>query len=226
MGQDTKDDSPEVDPRIERIVDRTVRKNIDQMTPVVQDVDTHLPDHVVRMMISLAAFGKTASAISKETGLPRRAVNAVVESPGGRMEIARLQSRLLEKDMKKFFMQIAPVAVNTAYDLMTSKKTKDHVKLAASEMFMDRAFGKPKQIIEETNINLAEVLSKLEGKKKDASENEPIDAEFERMAADNFAAMTRASERTQHDEEIRKSGRNAEDAAGDEETEGDWIDEI
>lgn len=155
----------------------------DPDSTAVQAQPGGLEPHSIRMILQLSAFGVTPREIAKQTKIKGSIIKAIVKSPSAQAEILRLQKQLFEKDFKQMFMRLLPTAVHTTFNLMTSKKVKDNVRLQAADILMDRALGKPKQVIEETHGGLAEVLEKLNGTNNESnSQNESIEAEFERIA--------------------------------------------
>ena len=183
---------PTFDPKqlknIEKAIETQVKDSSEDHIPQPRGIDLHKDAHILRSVLHFAAFGYSPQKVSELTGLTVSAVRNMTRSPSAQTEILRLQKQLFEKDFRQVFMQILPVAVNTAYGIMTSKKSRDSVKLQASVEFMDRALGKPKQTIENTETTLAQVLEKISGV-ADVKNDEPIEAEFEKMAKDNAAAM-------------------------------------
>lgn len=189
-----KNSVPPFDPKehekLQKEIETQVKGIVGDQVPNPRGVDLHKDPHILRSVLHFAAMGFTHKKISEHTGLSPGAVQAMTRSESAKAEILRLQTQFIEQDFRKVFMRILPVAVNTAYGIMTNKKARDQVRLAASEQFMDRALGKPKQVVESNDNALAKVLEKLSGTTDLGAQNdEPIEAEFEKMAKDNASAL-------------------------------------
>lgn len=184
--------NPPFDPLEQKYIQNEISKHakdvIESRIPQPRGIDFEKEPHIVRSVIHFSAMGITPLAISKQIGLAVDAVREIVRSKSAQDEIYRLQKQFIEKDFKQVFMRILPVAINTAQGIMMSKRTKDNVRLQAADIFMDRALGKPTQVIEEKNNLLSEILQKMSGETPKNSE-ETIEAEFEKLAEANSEAM-------------------------------------
>jgi len=118
-------------------------------------------EHVIRSVVHLAAFGVSVRQIGKSLGIPQTKVKLILKSITVQNEIYRIQEELYERDTKRMFMRMLPEAAAITYKMMKSKKTKDMTKLAAANMIMDRAIGKPTQHVVEEKSELKEVFAKL-----------------------------------------------------------------
>lgn len=138
-----------------------------------------ISDHVVRAVVHMAALGLADRVISKNLGIPMNRVKMILNSNSVKAEIERLQFDYFRKDAETMFKRLVPAAVQQIYKVMTKAATKDAQRLDASKYVVDRAFGKPKETIEQKTDILAQVYSALNNPEKFSSQSEPIDAEFE-----------------------------------------------
>lgn len=145
---------------------------------VQKEVQSNLPDsmdRICRAMAHYAAIGYPDRVIAKQLRVPTTIVTKILSSEQMKKEVLRMQDELYRHDYQKIFQRILPVAVNTAFKVMTSKKTKENVRVEAAFKFMDRALGKPKETVENKTTLVSEVMEVIA---KKAQEQKPIDAEF------------------------------------------------
>jgi hypothetical protein len=134
---------------------------------------------VLRAIIHLAAIGWSDLAISKRLGLTKNWVEAITKGKSVAAEIERIQVENYRRDYKEMFEQLVPQAVQNIFDLMVKKSYKESVRLEAAKYIVDRALGKPKETIETKNDMISQVFQLLGKQNPDASQNQPIDAQFE-----------------------------------------------
>jgi hypothetical protein len=72
--------------------------------------------------------------------------------------------------MDQIFTKILPEAVATTYSIMTSEKEKSTVRLEAAKQMIDRALGKPKEMIEQKTTIIADVFDEIKKAKENAIE--------------------------------------------------------
>ncbi len=139
-------------------------------------------DHVLRGVIHLAALSIPAQIISKSLAIPLKRVNALIAAEAVKLEIERIQMDHYARDAQKMFSRLVPAAVNEIFDLMTNKAGKESTRLDASKYIVDRALGKPKEILEAKTDLLADVFSQLH--RKQPEQPPTMEAEFSTVDED------------------------------------------
>lgn len=138
-------------------------------------------EQVARAIIHMASLGLTNRVISQNLGVSKRRVEITLESQSVRAEVERLQNLLFKRDYEEMFKRLVPTAVQNIFDLMVKKSNKESTRLEAAKYIVDRAIGKPKEtVIQKTDL-IAEVFQSLSHPKDKASQNQPIEAEFENV---------------------------------------------
>lgn len=132
----------------------------------------------IDVAIKLAACGVPLAAIAEDVGLSDREVSIILNDEKGKFEIRHLQHKYFQHDPQKRFKAMATRAEDVAADLMDETQ-RPNIRLAAAQVVLDRAHGKPPQTLEvgtSTIRTLFEQLDKrtFEAPQRNAPVEEPV----------------------------------------------------
>lgn len=153
----------------EKIIERL--DTMAQSLTKIQDLD-HRREHFYRMVIYYASIGFNDTTIAKQLNCQVSTVRRALASRSIKSEVDRLSTEVIKKQMDQIFTKILPEAVATTYSIMTSEKEKSTVRLEAAKQMMDRALGKPREMIEQKTTIIADVFDELKKAKENAIEVE------------------------------------------------------
>lgn len=167
-------------------VDRTKLKALcDEVSKMDEKNLDYASEHVIRGVIHLAALSIPNKVISRSLHIPVTRVESIVNSSTASAEITRIQIDHYNRDADHMFKRLVPAAVQNIFEIMVERAGKTSVRLDAAKYITDRALGKPKEILETKNDMLAQVFGALQEKKNNASQEQPIEAEFESLTPDD-----------------------------------------
>lgn len=136
--------------------------------------------HIKQVMVYMAMWGTPTREISEKLGISKNAVRTFIESESGRREIERLQGELLLQRPDEVFKAIAPQAVQVIYEIMKSKKERGNNRISAAFGILDRAFGKPTQVVDHKGSLISDLISQLDRIEKGVDvKSDTIDAQYE-----------------------------------------------
>lgn len=118
------------------------------------------PQH--EKILYLAAMGHNASRIADEMGMSLQSVSKILQSDRGQFRIAELQHHLYGKSIKKRFQSLASKAADVVENVLDDQNAKANIRLKAADMILDRAFGKPKQTIDQNVTNNQSIFEKID----------------------------------------------------------------
>jgi predicted transcriptional regulator len=119
-----------------------------------------------KAIVNLAAAGWSVKEIAKQLGCSDRIVKNVMKSPTGSLAIERIQQEIYIKEPQKIAQYMAPKAMKTLFDIMTSMKSKETSRVEAAKAVLDRAYGKPLQQIEQKGNTVADLFRELDNREK------------------------------------------------------------
>lgn len=157
---------------------RLMQKLIDEVAGSGHEMDKYASAHVIRGVVHLSALGIPPPVIAKSLMIPKTRVKQILGADSVKLEVERIQAQHYNRDCEQMFKRLVPSAVQTIVDIMTDGKSKESTKLDSAKYIVDRAHGKAVERTEIKTDLLADVYGRL-SKPKSASQNEPIDAEFE-----------------------------------------------
>lgn len=99
--------------------------------------------------------------VAQITGLQPETVKQLLTCQRAQEEIEQVQNIFL-RDHKRRLDDILPVAIATAFEIMTDPTAKDQVRADAAFKFMDRVLGKPLQQIEVNDNLLRKVFEQMD----------------------------------------------------------------
>lgn len=117
-----------------------------------------------------AAQGLTIQDISKQTGQPKKKIEALLENERVQFEVRQVRHKLFGKDIQSTFKKLLPVAGEVIENILLSKTAKDSLKFSAAQEVLDRGLGKAVQTVNVRGSLISDIYDKLDGKK-----SEPIE---------------------------------------------------
>lgn len=114
----------------------------------------------------LAAMAMKNDDIVRTVGCSLVFVKDVTSSLRGEKEIQRIQDKVWGTDYKHMIQKIVPIAIQVAFQEMTSASTRSNTKVEAAFRFIDHGIGRPTQTMDVQSNLLKAVLERLDGEKR------------------------------------------------------------
>ena len=123
---------------------------------------TRVTEYSADIVYMMAAHGLDAKGISDASGFPIDFVKKALKREGARALIHDFQSRFYGDDLTKMLKPMAMKALKTIDSLISDPRTKDNIKLSASQDILDRTMGKPKQFIEHSDGDIKGLYERID----------------------------------------------------------------
>jgi predicted transcriptional regulator len=141
-------------------------------------------DH--KLVAYWAAHGMDPKDIAHELGYGIQTIKKILKDKKVKLFVEKVRFKIYGDDPALHLKDCAKQAITVAKEIMTSKKTKDHVRLLAAQDFMNREFGKAgidDGVVEGTVRKILQMLQKPpEEKKQDIEDAQYVDITPESQA--------------------------------------------
>lgn len=118
--------------------------------------------HRLRAVIYLSAWGMDPTEISSKLGMDLKWVKNTLKSKSVQAEVHKVQDELFMKNPEKIFQKLLPKAIRTTHKILRSSLEKGSTRLAAANMIMDRALGKPTQEIKHEGSMIRSLIEQMD----------------------------------------------------------------